>query len=96
MGAQEFFVRLRKLEQAKLKLRDIIVLYAIGKNPGIMGQELAKKLGYPSRSSVQDSLNRLLRYGYVEDRRREISQLIPNDLHILPAGEVVIANIVPA
>jgi len=95
VGAQDFFIRLRKLENANLKLRDIFVLYTIGRNPGIMGQELSKKLGYASRSSVQDCISRLLRFGYVEDRRREVSQLVPNDLHILPRGEALITEVVP-
>lgn len=95
IGASEFFVRLRLIENAKLKPRDIVVLYAIHATPGMMGQELAKKLGYGSRSNVQDCVIRLIKHGYAVDRRLTDNQQTPNDLHCTLAGKVLLSVIVP-
>lgn len=95
IGASDFFVRLRKIENAGLKARDIVVLYAIQGEPGIMGRTLAIKLGYASRSNVQDCVARLVKQGFIEDRRRVVNQQTPNDLHILPAGVELLTEIVP-
>lgn len=95
IAVSDFFVRLRKIENAGLKLRDIVGLYAIHAQPGIMGQELAKKLGYTSRSNVQDGVARLIKHSYVEDRRLHDNQQTPNDLHITAAGIALLEEIVP-
>lgn len=89
-------VRLRKIENAGLKARDIVVLYAIHGQAGMMGREIAQKLGYAHRSQLQDGLNRLTRGGYIEDHRKTHDQQTPNDFHITPAGKILIADIVPA
>ncbi|MBA3831651.1 MAG: hypothetical protein H0X34_07120 [Chthoniobacterales bacterium] len=94
-GASEFFVRLRMIENANLKPRDIVVLYAVRATPGMMGLELAKKLGYRSRSNVQDCVIRLVKHGYAVDRRVADTQQTPNDLHCTPAGELLLSDIVP-
>ena len=90
-----FFVRLRLIEHANLKARDIVVLAAIKTQPGIMGRQLAIKLGYPTRSAVQDAIHRLIKHGYIVDRRPTQDQQTPNDLHITDAGVTLLADIVP-
>lgn len=94
-AAPDFLIRLRKIDNACLKVRDVIVLWAIARTPGMMGLELAKKLGYKGRSHIQDCVVRLVDAGFVEDRRRIRNNHTPNDLHILPAGEVFLAHVVP-
>lgn len=93
--ASAFFVRLRLIEHAKLKARDVVVLAAIKAQPGTMGRELAMKLGYASRSNVQDCIARLIKHGYIVDRRATQDQQTPNDLHITDAGTTLLADIVP-
>lgn len=82
----EFMARLRKIDRSGLKVRDVIILWAIRENPGMMGRELSTKIGLESRSCAQDGLQRLMRRGLIEDRRLTFDQRTPNDFHILPAG----------
>lgn len=94
---QDFMIRLRKLDNAKLTPREVLLMWAISREPGMMGYELAKKLGYPSRSMVQIGIRRLVDFGFIEDRRPVIrNRKIPNDLYIAPAGEKFLADLVPA
>jgi DNA-binding MarR family transcriptional regulator len=90
-----FFTRLHKIDRAGLKVRDTFVLWSVARQPGMMGQEIAHKLGYPSRSSIQGGIERLLLLGFVEDRRAAKNQMTPNDLYILPAGEAFLADLLP-
>lgn len=92
----DFMLRLKKLDAAHLRPRDLLVLWAIQRDPGMMGRELSNKLGYPSRSNVQICITRLIFHGFIEDRRVIKNQLTPNDLYILPAGEKFLADIMPA
>lgn len=89
----EFMAKLRKIDRSGLKVRDVLVLWAIRGNPGMMGRELATKLGYESRSNVQDCFARLERHGFIEDRRPTKDQQTPNDLHIVDAGRAFLASI---
>lgn len=91
----EFLARLKKIDSAELKVRDILVLWAIAREHGMMGQEIAFKLGYASRSHVQLCFERLIRKGFVEDRRLKHDQQTPNELFILPAGDAFLAEVVP-
>jgi DNA-binding MarR family transcriptional regulator len=91
----DFFTRLRRIDNHDLKVRDIVILWAIAREPGMMGNEIAAKLGYKSRSNVKICIARLEREGYIEDRRPAINRSTPNDLHITPAGNVLLAEIVP-
>jgi DNA-binding MarR family transcriptional regulator len=92
----DFMVRLKKIDHGGHTCRDIFVLWAVKQEPGLMGRELAMKLGYKTRSAVQNRIGHLIRAGLLEDRRARISQLTPNDLYITPAGERFLAEVVPA
>lgn len=92
----DFLTRLKKIDEHRLKCRDIFMLWAIAREPGMMGNEISKKLGYPSRSNIQTCIARLIKGGYIEDRRLVIDRMTPNDLHILPAGQAFLAEVVPA
>jgi DNA-binding MarR family transcriptional regulator len=89
----EFMVRLRKIDRSGLKVRDVIVLWAIRENPGMMGRELSSKLGYESRSHVQDCFQRLERHGFIVDRRVTRDQQTPCDFHITDPGKEFLASI---
>lgn len=67
----EFLVRLRKIDRANMKVRDIILLYTIINNPGISGIDIAHKLGIPERSHIQHALIKLEALELIEDRRPE-------------------------
>lgn len=82
----DFLVRLRKVDQRQLTGRDVLVLYTIISNPGIMGVEVANKLGLGNRSNVSSNIHRLCRGSYIEDRREKARKANPAILHVLPAG----------
>lgn len=95
---QDFLMRLHKIDMIGMRTRDIILLWAIARDPGMMGLELARKLGYKSRSNIQDAIARLTALGLIEDRRVVIDKhrnRTPNDLHALPAGEKFLTEVVP-
>lgn len=91
----DFMLRLKKIDRAGHTCRDVFVLWAVAREPGLMGRELAIKLGYKTRSAVQNRIGHLIRAGLLEDRRAVMSQLTPNDLYITPAGEKFLAEVVP-
>jgi DNA-binding MarR family transcriptional regulator len=90
-----FMVRLRRIDNAHLVCRDVLIMWAVKADPGMMGRELAMKLGYKSRSNVQEHVARLIRLGFIEDRRVKLDNRTPNDLHITPAGIDFLAETVP-
>lgn len=91
----ELLICLRKIENAGMVGRDLVMLYAIGRQPGMMGLQLAKKLGYERRGSVHVNLRRLERLGFIEDRRTTQDKGTPNNLHITEAGEKILTDILP-
>ncbi len=82
----DFLVRLRKIDLAGLKARDVLVLYAIMGNPGASGMEITTKLGIKERSLIASNLARLERAGFIEDRRDMKAKAVPGVLYALPAG----------
>lgn len=82
----EFLVRLRKIDKRSLTVRDVLVLYAIMRNPGLSGIDITNKIGLKDRSALASCLLRLEREGYIEDRREVRSKANAAILHVLPAG----------
>lgn len=82
----DFLVRLRKIDMHGLTHRDVIILYTIMKTPGSSGIEVADKIGLKNRSSVALNITRLIRCGFIEDRREMARKASPAVLHALPAG----------
>ncbi len=99
MNTQEFLLSMRRLDNMALTPRDIILLWAIDRQPGMMGKEMSDKLGYSSRSIVQNRIRILLQRGLIEDRRPDHSirqaHATPNKLHITEAGQKCLSEIVP-
>ncbi len=91
----DFMRRLRLLENDGKYIRDVFILWAISIRGGMSGFEVAKQIGYDSRSNIQHGLNRLLECGYIEDHRLRKDRNTANCLHILPAGREFLAKIVP-
>ena len=92
----DFMRRLRIIDNHALKVRDPMVLWAIAREGGMTGREIATKLGYPSRSRIQDGIVRLLKAKMIEDRRVVENQLTPMDLYITPIGEKFLSDVLPA
>lgn len=84
----EFLLRLRKIDKSGLTCRDILLLYTIIANPGINGWDAGRKIGVAERSSVTFGMNRLIKRGFIEDRREQnlVGKGVPNRLYALPAG----------
>lgn len=81
-----FLVKLRQIDKSECTVRDILVLYTIINNPGIMGVDVANKLGLKNRSAIQSSVARLIREGMIEDRRERALKANPSILHALQHG----------
>lgn len=93
----DFLVRLRRIDKAKMKPRDVLILYTVISNPGISGIDVAHKLGIPERSHIQSALYRLEELGYIEDRREERHRRKANPalFFALPAGIATWESICP-
>lgn len=76
-----------RIDRRGLTVRDMLVMWVIITKPGCMGTEVANKLGLPERSSVQTNIDRLIREKLIEDRRKEIKKMFPNQLYITDAGK---------
>ncbi len=92
----DFLVRLRKIDMHGLTIRDPIILYAIMVSPGISGMEVVKKVGLKDHSSVALNIQRLIRCGFIEDRREMARKASPAQLHALPPGVAFWDEIKPA
>ena len=86
-----YLVSLYRIDQADLKARDVIILYAVISNPGIHGKDLAHKLGIPERSHIQHAIIKLEKMGLIEDRRRPGTRcrFNPAILHPTPKGQAL-------
>lgn len=94
-SAVDFLIRLKKIDLRGLTVRDMLVLYTIITKPGISGMEISTKLGFKDRASIQSNVNRLIREGYIEDRREHQRKAYATILHVLPAGLIFWDEIKP-
>ena len=85
-SAISLMTSLYKLDRSEFTVRDVLTLYAIITNKGCSGLELAKKLGYPARSGVQDSLKRLQRTGMIVDHRQDQRRTSSCSFHATDEG----------
>lgn len=83
---KDFLVRLRKIDLHGLTHRDVIILYTIIATPGVSGVEIADKIGLKNRSAVALNITRLIRCGFIEDRREMARKASPAVLHALAPG----------
>ncbi len=82
----EFLRVLRKMDKTGITHRDVLILYVIINRPGICGQDITEILGYGYRSNVVKGIARLLKYGFIEDRRDVTGNARMQILHVRPAG----------
>lgn len=90
-----FLIRLKKIDDAGLMLRDVLVLYTVIANPGINGNDVTKAIGVQDRSSLQSAFHRLERLGMIEDRRERVSKAVPTIFYATPAGTAFWEDIRP-
>lgn len=82
----DFLVRLHRIDKRTLTCRDVLVLYTVIESPGISGKEISTKLGLDNRSAIASNITRLIREGYIEDKREQRRKANPAILHVLPLG----------
>lgn len=76
----DFLMRLKKIERAGMTGRDLMLLYAVISKPGINGQHLANSINIGNRSAIDANIARLIKLGYVEDRRVLVQKATPQVL----------------
>lgn len=91
----DFLIRLRKIDKLGLTARDVLMLYTIIARPGISGIDAANAIGIKFRSGVAPGIGRLIRAGFIEDRREQARKANPAQLHPLPEGEAFWNDIKP-
>lgn len=90
-----FLMILKKMDKARLTVRDALVIYIVMTDPGIDGLGVAKKLNFEHRSSVTSNVARLILEGLIEDRREKRGQAISSILHITDKGRAFWDDIKP-
>lgn len=85
-SVEELLQRLLKIDVAGLTVRDVLCLYVIQAQPGIMGIDLANMVGQQHHSGVSSNISRLVERGFIEDRREKAKKATPSLLYVLPAG----------
>jgi len=83
------------LDRSRLTPRDVRILDCVRHHPGCCGKDLVTYLKLPGRSSVQANIPKLIRWGYLEDRRRREGNAIPSQLHLTMEGLEYILDLVP-
>lgn len=91
----DFLMRMKYMDQNFVTPRDVMCLYVIITKPGLSRQDLCDAIGLNAISNVFSNINRLMRWGYIEDRRKVVRQSCPSMLHPLPAGIEFWENIRP-
>ncbi len=81
-----FLIALKTIDAAGMTARDVLLLYVIMAHPGIHGKGASEKLQVPTRSTIQNALDRLIRLGMIEDRRLEHNRVTPNILYATSKG----------
>jgi DNA-binding MarR family transcriptional regulator len=82
----DFLMRLKAMDEQYLDPRDILCLYTIICKPGIHRDALAKTLGLNAGANVLTNVRRLIKRGFIEDRRDESRRANPSLFYALPAG----------
>lgn len=82
----DFLLRLKQLDTYYVTPRDILCLCAIINKPGSSKQDLADAIGVPAPSNIESNVTRLIRWGYIEDRREVSRRAVPHRLHPLKEG----------
>lgn len=88
-------MRLKHMDDNFVTTRDVLCLYSIIHKPGMSRQDLCDVLGLNTTSNVLSNINRLIRWGYIEDRRGQTRKAIASILHATPDGIEFWENIKP-
>jgi hypothetical protein len=82
----DFLMRLKQMDSEQVTTRDVLCLYSIISRPGMTREDLRATLNLNAGVNVLSNINRLIRWGYIEDRRTSARKAIPSILHATKAG----------
>jgi len=82
----DFLKRLKRLDAEYVTPRDVLCLYCVLRKPGMSRQDLCHVIGVLNASNVLSNVTRLIRWGFMEDRRVDIRRASPSMLYVLPPG----------
>lgn len=92
---ETFIERILEADRAGLKTRDIAILYHVIQTPGLCGLDITRRLSCVNRSSAQSHFPRLIRLGFVEDRREREASAVPSRFYITAKGLELWRKIAP-
>lgn len=82
----DFLTRLKALDKSGFTPRDVLVLYTIINKPGCSGVDICNTLGIEHHCNIRCNLQRMQRFGLIEDLRPVGAKAVPS-VHIpLQAG----------
>lgn len=81
-----FLLRLKFMDENFVTARDVLCLAAIINRPGMSRRDLSSTLGLNAEVNVMSNVNRLIRWGYIEDRRHDPRKAVASILHATKDG----------
>ena len=82
----DFLTRIKALDVSGFTPRDVLVLYAIIQKPGCSGIEVCNAIGVENHANIRCNLQRLQRFGLIEDKRTIGAKAVPSILLPLQKG----------
>lgn len=82
----DFLVRMKYLDEQRVTPRDVMCLYAIIRKPGMHRHDLSKAIGVNAGVNVLTNVNKMIRWGFIEDRREVSRRLNPSVFHATAEG----------
>jgi predicted MarR family transcription regulator len=82
----DFLARLKALDNTQFTPRDVLIVYTIINKPGCSGIEVCNAIGVENHANIRCNLQRLQRFGLIEDRREVGRKAVPSILIPLQKG----------
>lgn len=82
----DFLARLKALDNSGFTPRDVLVLYTIIRKPGSSGIEVCNAIGVENHCNIRCNLQRMQRFGLIEDQRVVGRKAVPSILVPLQKG----------
>ncbi len=92
----DFLIRLKLLDENYVTPRDLLILYAIIRKPGMSQKDVSEAIGVNNPANVMSNIARLQRWNYIEDKRVVSRRASPSLLYALPDGVEFWEKIKPA
>jgi predicted MarR family transcription regulator len=91
----DFLARLKALDKTGFTPRDVLIVYAIINKPGCSGIDVCNAIGVENHANIRCNLQRLQRFGLIEDRRDISAKAVPSVLVPLPKAHEFWESIKP-